>query len=317
MSGHWVVYSYGDEGFSFFKPHFYNYLLSYNTGWLRYTPMMIMAFMGFLPLWVRHRENAFAITLFSFLALYIVSSWDTYDYGGSGGRAMVQYYPALAFPFAALIEWAHKKKLRTFIFYALVALGVYLNIWWFYHAHKGTVKVARTSKAYYWAKVGRWSEDEDDLKLLDNKCVFRGQPKKPRVLAHHEYSKDTTIDPQRYVPGKGLLMNEENEFATVLYYKRKDNNQKWLRGSAVFSPDNIEWDEWRMPQLVLSTFEKGVENGRFVFRISRHLYPGARKRIWVDAIPPQGWDSATVHVWNFINRAPFYVDSLQLVSFDE
>lgn len=315
-SSHWVVYSYGDEGFSFLKPHFYDYLLSYNTGWLRYTPIMIMAFVGFLPLWVRHRENAFVITLFSFLALYIVSSWDTYDYGGSGGRAMVQYYPALAFPFAALIEWAHKKKLRTFIFYALVALGVYLNIWWFYHAHRGTVKVLRVSKAYFWAKIGRWSEDEDDLKLLDNEFVYRGQPQNLRILAQHDYSQDTTIDRERYIPGKGLLLDEQHEYATVLSYKRKGGEGKWLRGSAVFDATGKEWEDWRMPQLVLATFEKGTETGSFMFRAHRQLSAGERKCIWVDAIPPVHWDSVTVHVWNAFNRSPAYVDSLRIISFD-
>lgn len=317
MSGHWVVYSYGDEGFSFLKPHFYNYALGYNTGWLRYTPMMLLAFAGFIPLWLNHRKNAFVITLFSLLAFYIVSSWDTYDYGGSGGRAMIQYYPALAFPFCALIQWAHEKIWRTAVFYLLVAIGVYLNIWWFYHAHRGTVKVARASRAYYWAKVGRWSENEDDLKLLDNNFVFRGTPRDPRLLAAVAFGADTALSQERFFPGKGVLLNETYEHTPMLSYARKGTEGKWLRGSALFDAPDKEWDTWRMPQLILRTYKDQTETGAYTFRIFRQLEAGGRKNIWVDALPGHTWDSLTLHVWNAGSRAPVYVDSLKIISFDQ
>lgn len=314
-SGDWVVYSYGDEGFSFLRPHFYDYLFSPNTGWLRYCPTMILPFFGFLLLW-RKRKNALVITVFSLLAVYIVMSWDTYDYGGSGGRAMVQYYPVLAFPFAALIEWAHEKKLRSLLFYILIAAGVYLNIWWFYNAHVGSVKVARVSRAYYWAKVGRWIEEEDDLKLLDNNYVFRGTPHDPKILATHAFTAENVADPKRYDPSRGLLLDEQHEYASGLSYKRKGIEGKWLRGSAVFEAPQKEWETWRMPQLVITLFKKGEKQSEFTFRIFRQLEAGQRKRLWVDAVTGDNWDEATLHVWNSGNRIPIYVDSLQLVTFD-
>lgn len=50
VSGHWFVYSYGDQGFSFLHPHFVDVFFSYRKGWLVYTPLMALALVGFLPL---------------------------------------------------------------------------------------------------------------------------------------------------------------------------------------------------------------------------------------------------------------------------
>lgn len=47
VSGHWFVYSYGDQSFSFLHPHFVDVFFSYRKGWLVYTPLMVFAIAGF------------------------------------------------------------------------------------------------------------------------------------------------------------------------------------------------------------------------------------------------------------------------------
>jgi hypothetical protein len=48
-SGHWLVFSYGgdDKGFSWLPPHTDKF--SYRSGWIMYTPLMLMAIIGFVP----------------------------------------------------------------------------------------------------------------------------------------------------------------------------------------------------------------------------------------------------------------------------
>lgn len=38
----WIVYSYGDEGFDFSNPQFFNFLFSYAKGWYLYSPILLI-----------------------------------------------------------------------------------------------------------------------------------------------------------------------------------------------------------------------------------------------------------------------------------
>jgi hypothetical protein len=49
-TGEWLVYSYEDQGFTWLRPHVINYTFNYRSGWLLYTPLMIFAWIGFIPL---------------------------------------------------------------------------------------------------------------------------------------------------------------------------------------------------------------------------------------------------------------------------
>ncbi|MBK8444447.1 MAG: hypothetical protein IPL35_13980 [Sphingobacteriales bacterium] len=110
ITGEYLVYSYQKEGFSWLHPHIQDYLLSYRCGWWRFCPMMILPFAGLL-LFYRRRIHTYMIYMFILLAFYIVTAWDVWDYGGTAGRAMVQYYPLLLFPLGALVEWIRKQKI--------------------------------------------------------------------------------------------------------------------------------------------------------------------------------------------------------------
>lgn len=47
-TGHWMFYTYGDEGFFFTRPALLKGLFSWRKGWLLYTPMMALALTGFV-----------------------------------------------------------------------------------------------------------------------------------------------------------------------------------------------------------------------------------------------------------------------------
>ena len=44
QTGSWVVYSYKDEGFDFMHPHFWEFLFSFQKGWLLWSPIIGIAF---------------------------------------------------------------------------------------------------------------------------------------------------------------------------------------------------------------------------------------------------------------------------------
>jgi len=99
VSGNWLLYTYGDQGFDWLCPHFWNGLFSFKAGWLVYSPAMMLAIVGLIPLFKNHRAHFLASIIFLLLFCYSCFSWREWWYGASlGQRAMIQAYPMLAIP---------------------------------------------------------------------------------------------------------------------------------------------------------------------------------------------------------------------------
>ena len=105
LTGRWVYYSYGEEGFFFADPKLWEVYFSFRKGWLLYTPMMGLALLGWWQVW-RFARGWFWIGPLLLAAFsYIVASWWCWWYGGSfGHRAFIDLYPLLAFGLAACWE---------------------------------------------------------------------------------------------------------------------------------------------------------------------------------------------------------------------
>lgn len=105
-AGTWIFFSYGEEErFFWTQPELLNVLLGFRNGWIPYSLVFIFLIPGFIILYQKHR-NMFFATLISFIvAVYAISSWWSWWFGGSFGmRALVQYYALLAFPLAAFYD---------------------------------------------------------------------------------------------------------------------------------------------------------------------------------------------------------------------
>jgi hypothetical protein len=179
VSGHWLVYSYGDQTFSWLHPHAILYSFNYRCGWLTYCPLMILALIGFLP-FAKYGKHRVAIIVFSLVSYYLVSAWDVWWYGG---RAMVQSYAVLSIPLAALVHYISNKKLLSVVFIALAAFFIYFNIWVVVQYHTGGLYDSESmSKAYYWRVIGKWSAPNSTKKLLDAPDLYEGTPQNIKLL---------------------------------------------------------------------------------------------------------------------------------------
>jgi len=94
-TGHFIIYSYGKEGFDFLHPHFMQFLFHVDNGIFPYTPLMLMPV---VLLWAwykttnKHQIAGLLATLL--VTIYIHSSWWAWSYGFSfGARSMLDFMP--------------------------------------------------------------------------------------------------------------------------------------------------------------------------------------------------------------------------------
>jgi hypothetical protein len=317
VSGHWLVYSYGEQGFSWLHPHAILYSFNYRTGWLTYCPMMILAIAGFIP-FLRRGKHRVAIVVFFALSYYLVSAWNIWWYGG---RAMVQSYAVLAIPMAALVEVALSRRVYTWIYGAVAAVFFYMNFWIFIQYHGGDLYDYDTmSKPYYWRVVGRWHVPEETKTLLDAPDLYDGVPKQAKVVFEEHF--DTCTGPE-YVTstiGQGLMLQLDKQTTHSRIYKIPYANRqaKWLRASARFYWSSKEWNVWDMPTISLRLDNNDVYVQENNVRVGRRLPEGLAKEIFVDLkLPDKPYDRVTLIVWNQYSSKPLMVDNLRLIEFTE
>jgi hypothetical protein len=316
-SNSWIIYSYQNQGFSWMHPHILNYLFSYRCGWILFCPLMILPFVGMIPFYFK-KSNTFLVYIFTLISIYLVTAWDIWDYGSTAGRAMVQYYPILLLPLASLVEYVYTKSIIIiFSFYFILLIVVYLNIWWIYNAHIGTVKVSEVTKEYFWKTLGRWNATDNDTKLLDNKFSFNGILKDTLTLYKNSFDQDTTENMVFINNNKKIKINKRLQYSSIYRIYNPHNNRKWVRAYCNYSITEKEWDIWKQSQFIIQFYldKNNIQNN--YIRIHRLLNENKTKCIYIDAIVPKKWDYLTLQFWNATSEKELIIDDLHLISFND
>jgi len=316
-SGHWLFYSYQNQNLYFRSPNFVNYTFSYRSGWLTYSPLLALAFLGIVP-FVTGGKNKVAIITFFLINYYIVCCWNIWWYGG---RAMIQSYPVLFFPVAELVKLSLNRKMQMSFLVAVAAIFIYYNIWIIYQSHNdGLFVIDSVKKAYFWRVVGRWKVPVNAVLLIDNPEWYEGKRENERIIIQDDFANDTgTI----YLPhiagnGKTLALDFSRQKSDIYKIPFSDNGVKWIRAQAVFHCDIKEWDEWHMAQFILRLVNKGRTIKENIVRVDRVLWNGSTKNISIDMkLPPGDYDAVNILFWNGGSEYPIYIDSLRAWSFNE
>ncbi len=168
--GTWIRWSYGDEHFYFNNPHTIEFLFSYRKGWLLYTPLMIFSIIGLFMLPKYAPKMKFSIPIILILAVFVLSSWWCWWFGGSyGSRAMVEFYAFLIFPLAAFINLVSKVKYVNYTFVLVFSFTTFYNVlghhkktWWQLHWDSMT----KESFWYTFSKLNLNDEEKQKLEKL-------------------------------------------------------------------------------------------------------------------------------------------------------
>lgn len=167
MTGSYLYFSYGDERFFWGDPQILNILFSYRKGWITYTPLIVLAFVGFF--FMRGSSSGLRWPVLALLVInvYVLSCWWDWFFGGCfGARGFCHHIAFLSLPIAAIIEFfANKENFKPVLrfsqtlFFAFIFLGICLNMGQTSQYIKGYIHFNSMSKETYWHVFGKYYLD--------------------------------------------------------------------------------------------------------------------------------------------------------------
>ena len=323
-SGDWLVYSYQDQGFSWLSPHVKDVLISYRKGWLVYTPIMLLALVGFYFLYKNYRFLFWGTFAYFIIHFYITAAWDIWWYGGAfGQRALIQAYPVLLFPLASLLDRKSDRMTPSHPITKILwkwglpifaIFCIWLNGFQTYQAHSVGFEVDAMTKAYYWRIFGNTNPTILDKKLLDTKEDFQRARQAVEVVFQTDfddkegaaYSKDQALS-----GSQSLVSNPSVEHTPSIDIPLQSQRNKWLRVQAQFFTPQKEWEVWRMTQMIVQ-FKKGEEViKKRMIRVHRQIGENSWQPNWTDMkIPTKDFDTLSIVFWNAGSEKTLYIDDL-------
>ncbi len=161
-----LFYSYGNEGFYFSNPQFYNVLLGFRKGWLIYTPMMIFSLAGFFIFKKKCPDLFWGILIVFLITFYLISAWWAWWWGGCFGmRALIQLYAFLAFPMAAFYSYVLEKK-RKKLLIGVMSFFIFYNLYQTYRYRATVIHWdSMTKEAFWWGIFKVHMSDQDKLEI--------------------------------------------------------------------------------------------------------------------------------------------------------
>lgn len=168
LTGGYIQYTYGDEGFFFNDPELLSAWFSYRKGWLLYTPLMAIGLVGIFAMGPALRKWRYSFAVFFAATTYVLVSWWCWWYGGSyGQRAFIDTYPILAFGLAALITKLQLRKWPFRLLLSTIALLTALNLFQTVQFTKGAIHHDSMTGAAYWASFGKLNPPANFESLLE------------------------------------------------------------------------------------------------------------------------------------------------------
>lgn len=240
ITGNWISYSYGEQGFDFSNPHLWEGIFGYKNSLLVYTPIMIFSIAGFMIGFYQKNRISLISFLIVFIHLYIIYSWWCWNYiNGFGSRPMVDVYPILAFPMAMFFKYCLKNKMIKWGTATLILFFCGLNI---FQTHQNFIKVLwpeEATSAYYWSVFGKSELDHNSLVALDTDIL---QPtglsfKEEIGFEGFENLDSVEVDSTLFFSGKkSFCLRPGKEFSPGIKIKWEDQSIKkddWFKISAV------------------------------------------------------------------------------------
>jgi hypothetical protein len=321
VSGDWVVYSYENQGFSWLHPHLWDGIFSFKSGWLMYSPLLVVAIVGFGSLRRQQPIAFWPILIFAILFTYVTFAWDEWLYGGSLGiRAMVQSYAVLAWPMAAAHRWLLARRVWRWAYALFALICCYYNVWLTYQGYRGGLLVAgQMNRAYLWRILGRYQVPQDARLLLDTNYDFTGTPRNYHVLWQQDFeSLSGAACGKPALEGQcSLVLDAAHPTSAEYNIPAKPGQFEWVEGKALASTSQSEWVEGRMTQFAVRFCQGSRVVRERTVQFQRVLQPNQPQELhfYIKA-PHEEYDHVTV-VFLHHGQPTMWFDKVQLAAFDD
>lgn len=167
------VYTYGDEKFNIWYSYIIDVLFSYRNGWLIYTPIALVSFAGFYPLFKKSPWKASMLFFFLIIVIYIMGCWSVWWYGEAFGmRPLIEFYFVIAILLGMGLNYFRKKIIIRLLFWVILLLLTTLNLFQMWQFKHGILPAKNLSSETYWGNFlattpkARVFINEDKSKLI-------------------------------------------------------------------------------------------------------------------------------------------------------
>lgn len=168
IGGKLIMHNLHTEELIFTDPNLWKFLFSYRKGWLLYSPVFFAAIAGILVSYFKDKRLFFALSSFTILNIFVLSSWECWWYAASySSRVMVDSYATFALGFGFLLVYIQQKKIVQISLFVFLFGVTVLNILQSIQFRKGYLDHSRMSKQHYWYIFGKTDIQNYSGKLLE------------------------------------------------------------------------------------------------------------------------------------------------------
>lgn len=166
--GSWFLVNLHSETLNLGHPHILDFLFSYKKGWLLYSPLFVVALLGWTYLYRHDKSIARSFILLFVLNLWVLSSWDCWWYAASfGSRVMVDSYVIFAIGLGFFLKNWPKSMVSRGLILALCCGFSYFSLVQSYQFYKGWLPTEHTTRDHYWYIFGKWDFPQIDRSLQE------------------------------------------------------------------------------------------------------------------------------------------------------
>ncbi len=192
QTGELYIWTYQGEGFRFNAPEITNFLFSYRKGFFIYTPVMLLAILGMIPLLRKSLYQFFNAFIFLTLVFYVLSSWWSWFYGDSFGmRPLIDFYPFLAILLAFFLTW-FRNRIYSYLLGIIFFILIIFNLFQIYQYEHRIITHDSMTGEKYWYVFMKGGEDFKDLLSGNKEGQFEELNSAPSRQYHIDF--DTLYD---------------------------------------------------------------------------------------------------------------------------
>jgi hypothetical protein len=192
-------------------------LIVWEKGWFIYTPVALLFVAGLF--FMKPFPFRKAALVFCLLNIWIVISWDEWQYGASySTRALMQSYPVFALPLAALVQRIqHTRWNPLFLVLGLYLIGVNLFQTWQYN--RGIIHFNDMNRRYYGRIYLNAHPGPLDMSLLDTQEWLQDESN------YRKYTLDLLPAPRNIA----FPASQSAELAAISLDSLSGKKECWLR----------------------------------------------------------------------------------------